>query len=146
MTEPNRAALAFASIIAGAAAGTTVSTLFVWLSWRNWSVLSVFGEPANLALAGSGLGVLCAMIVCWQHSRGLEETWRRAAMAVAAAFGAAAASTIGAVLSTYSSITSNHFVAAVLVPFYFAIVAIIWIMAARSATRNRLSAPAPASR
>ena len=67
------------SIFAGAAAGAASTTAGVWaLNWLK----------GDAVLVGNGVGLLLALVVAWTCSAGLEETWRRAAIAVVASFGA----------------------------------------------------------
>src|SRR5437868_2143632 len=88
-----RVLLALGSVFAGAAAGAASTTAGVWaLNWLQ----------GDAVLMGSGMGLLLALIVSWICSAGLEETWRRAAIAVVASFGAMAAGITSYLLGTSS--------------------------------------------
>src|SRR5262245_35041047 len=101
------AVLAFSSIIGGAAAGTALSTLFVWLSLREWKALSSLADPRSISFAGTILGPVAALVICWTLSRGIAETWRRMAMAVTASFGALAAGGIAVVVGIWAVMLPN---------------------------------------
>jgi hypothetical protein len=143
MTQPSRVALALSSIFAGTAGGAAVSTIFVWLSWRGWPFLSVFGDPRNLVFAGNILAPIVALVVSWRLSPLIEETWRRAAMAVTAAAGAFAAGWAAFGVSMYSMMVSSPFLTEGLVPAYFLVMAVIWYVSLRVARKQQQLGGAP---
>lgn len=116
-----RVLLALGSIVAGAAAGAASTTAGVWAA--NWLM-------REAALVGNGLGLLIALVVSWICSTGLEETWRRAAIAVVASFGAMAAGVTSYLLDTSAA-------ARLTVPAYLVFLIIISVAAARITSRQR---------
>lgn len=138
MTQPNRVMIALSAIFAGAAAGTAVSTACVWVSWRGWSFLSVFGDPANIVFAGNFLlGPVTAFLVTWPRSVGIEETWRRAAMSVTAGIGALAAGFGAFGVSMTAMMIMNPVVSNSLVPAYFVLAAAVAYFAMRVSRKHR---------
>ncbi|MBI4502134.1 MAG: hypothetical protein HY700_13355 [Gemmatimonadetes bacterium] len=136
MTGPNRVALTLGSIFAGAAAGAAVVAAGVWTG--NWLMMNgkmTLGDPRNAVFLGGAVGLLLALFVGWTCSAGLEETWRRAAIAVVATFGAVAAGGASYLLSVYSLMMMSR-IAQLLVPGYLVLLAIIAIVAARVARRH----------
>jgi hypothetical protein len=116
-----RVLLVLGSVIAGAAAGGASTTAGVWAS--TW-----FSRDA--VLLGNGIGVLLAPLLAWTCSTGLEETWRRAAVAVVASFGAMAAGIASYLLGTSS-------LGGFAVPVYFAVLVSVSVGAARITRRQR---------
>jgi hypothetical protein len=143
MTQPNRVAIALSSIFAGAAAGAAVATFCVWLSWRGWSFLGVFGDPRNIVFAANFvLSPLTAFVLCWRLSPAIDETWRRAAMAVTSAFGAFAAGWAAFPISMLSLMMANPILSNGLMPGYFLLMVVILVVALRIARRHRQPAGA----
>ncbi len=141
MTQPSRLAITLSSIFAGAAAGAAVSTCFVWLSWREWSFLHVFGDPRNIVFAGSIVGPIVGLIITWRLSSRIDETWRRAATTVTGGFGAFGGGAAAFPISMYSMMVMNPFVSEGLLPAYFVVMAVVCFMALRVA-RNQHAAGA----
>ena len=124
-----RVLLVLGSIFAGAAAGAASTTAGVWaLNWLK----------GDAVLVGNGVGLLLALVVAWTCSAGLEETWRRAAIAVVASFGAMAAGITSYLLGTSS-------MASVAVPAYFVLLVTVSVTAARITHRQRQALAATAA-
>ena len=141
--QPNRVAIALSTIIGTAAAGAAVATVFVWLSWRGWGFLSVFGDPRNLVFAGNFFfAPVTAFLMAWPRLVSIDETWRRAAMSVTAAFGALGGAWGAFPVSMAAMMTMNAFVSNALVPGYFAVCAVVAFVALRMSSRHRAAAVA----
>jgi hypothetical protein len=143
MTQPNRVAIALSTMIAGAAAGTAVATVFVWLSWRGWGFLSVFGDPRNLVFAGNFVfAPVTAFLIAWPRLMSIDETWRRAAMSVTAAFGALGGAWGAFGASMMAMFTMSPLISNGLVPGYLAVAALVAFVALRISRKHRAAAGA----
>jgi hypothetical protein len=144
MAQSNRVAIALSSIFAGAAGGGAVATVCVWIAnWMNLNGKTTFGDPSNVVFGGVGLGIILAFWRAWTMSGGLGETWRRAAIAVTACFGALAAG-MGSYPLSQLSIMLFTPTAQLIVPGYFLLLVIIYVVAWRVGQRQYQIAPAPA--
>ena len=138
MTQPNRVAIALSTIIAGAATGAAVATVFVWLSWKEWSFLSVFGDPRNLVFVGNFVfAPLTGFLIAWPRLSSMPETWRRAAMSVTTAFGALGGAWGAFPVSMIAMMIMNPFASQALVPGYFVLMAGIGYVALRFSKKYR---------
>ena len=145
MTQPNRVALALSAIFGGAAAGGAVGTVGVWIAnWMAMNGMTPLGDPANVVFLGNGLGLLLGLYLGWGLSAGLEETWRRAAIGVTAAFGAVAAGMAAYPLAILSLILTSQ-LAQLLVPGYFVVMVVIWYVSIRVARRQHQAVAAAAT-
>jgi hypothetical protein len=143
MALPQRAAIALWSILAGAAGGAAIGTIGTWCA--NWMVMNgfmKFGDPRNTYFAGVGLGIVVALALGWTLSAGVGETWRRAAIAVTAFFGAIAGSG-GAYLIGVFSLMAMSMTAQYYLPAYLALMIVIFVVAFRMAARRRRNLGAP---
>ena len=138
MTQPNRVAHVLCTILAAASGGAAVATIFVWLSWTGWPFLAVFGDPRNLVFAGNFvLGPLVGGLLGWSLSRGVTETWRRAAITVTGIFGAFGGAWAAFPISMFALMVTSQFLTTALVPGYFLLNVIIFVFTFRIARRQR---------
>lgn len=147
MAQPNRVALALASIFGAAAGGSAIGTVGIWVAnWMNLNGMRTFGDPRNVVFAGVGLGIVIAIWLGWSMSAGLSETWRRAAIGVTAGFGALVGG-MGAYPLSMLSIMMMSATAQLILPGYLLLLIIIWAVCARVARRQHsliISPPAAA--
>jgi type IV secretory pathway TrbD component len=83
MSEPNRVALSFYSIAAGATSGGALAAAGTASSRP---ILSMGADPSDVVLLSGLLGVALAAGVGWGLSRGIAPAWRRSLIGVGAAF------------------------------------------------------------
>jgi hypothetical protein len=139
MNPPNRVAIGLSAIFGGAAAGAAVATVLVWVSWKSWGWLSIFGDPRNIIFAGNFvLAPLTAFLVAWRYADGIDETWRRTAMAFTAAMGAFAGAWAAFPVSMLALMMSSPFLSMSLVPAYFLIMLLVWYACSRGQKRQRV--------
>ena len=144
MAQPNRVALALASIIGGAAGGAAIGTVGNYVAnWMNLNGKTWFGDPRNVVFGGVGIGIVVGIYLGWSMSEGLHETWRRAAIGFTAGVGALLGG-MGAFPLSMLSIMMMSRMAQLIVPGYFVLLVVIWVVCARVARRQRqLAAAAP---
>ena len=138
MTQPNRVAHVVTSILAAAAGGAAAGTVFTWLSWTGWPILAALGDPRNLVFAGNFvIGPAVGAWLAWSLGRGVEETWRRAAITVTGGLGAFGGSWAAFPVSMYALMVSSDFLTKALVPGYFFLNLIIWFFTFRMARKQQ---------
>jgi hypothetical protein len=143
MAQPNRVALALASIFGGAAGGAAIGTVGTYLAnWMNLNGKMWFGDPRNVVFGGVGIGIAVAIYLGWSMSEGLHETWRRAAIGFTAGVGALVGG-MGAFPLSMLSIMMMSQMAQLIVPGYFALMVVIWVVCTRIARKQRHLAAAP---
>lgn len=133
MSQPNRVAIALSGLFLGVGVGGAIESLCTWLAWRE--SFQSFGD--RLVFVGWGVGAVSAFVLTWTFSRGVEETWRRAALAVTSAFGAWGAGGLGFWISMQSMMFMNPIVSQGLVPAYFVAALVMAFVSYRIARKHR---------
>ena len=152
MAQPSRVAIALTSIMGGASAGVAVGTVGAWAAtWLNMNAKTWFGDPRNVFVVGVVFGILVAASLSWTMSFGLEETWRRAAIAFTACAGALAGSFGAYGMNLLPFMLPSVFMllgefSQYLVYFYFIVFVVIFVVSWRINHRQRqLIAASPVS-
>ena len=126
MSLSPRIAIAFYSIVAGAAGG---AVLGAGATTASRTLLSMGSDPSTVVYGAGAAGVVVALVVGWITSRGLGEAWRRALVSAVAA-GCAGLIEFGAFLT-------DMFVPQIFLVILVIVLATIALFAARQAQRPR---------
>lgn len=123
MTAPNRVAIALSGLFLGVGSAAAFEAFCVWLAWRE----SLQSVGHNIVFWSWAIAAAGSAFITWRFTLGVDEVWRRAALAVTSGFGAWGAGGLAYAVSMASLMYTNPIVAEGLVPGYFlAGLAVAW--------------------
>lgn len=138
MPVPRPVAIALSGLFLGVGIAASFEAFCVWLAWRE----SLQSVGHRIVFWSWAIGAAGSGFITWRFTNGIDEVWRRAALAVTSAFGAWGAGGLSYAISMASLMYTNVIIAEGLVPAYFlAGLAVAWF-SLRVSRKHRAGATA----